>query len=169
METNKAKELLEEAIKNHVENISKIGVKYAADVYFTDAKGTVTSLIQDDFSDSLCGSITLISDDANDENGKCGFDIILQIRKDNSVDDNELEAALSDFNSDLEEFIEKLSSAEDKDAFIKEAAEKEKAEYAEKMDKFNKDMKRLQTVSICIFGVVFVIIMVGIFALVSSL
>ncbi len=169
MEIEKAKELLTESVKTYAEKISETGVKYAADVYFADKKGTVTSIIPDDFSDALCGSITIIADNAKDENDKCGFDIILQIKKDKTIDDKEIESALSDFNADLEAFIDNLSSAEDKNAFIKEVSEKEKAEYAEKMDKFNKDMKRLRAVSICIFGVVIVIVMVGIFALVSSL
>ena len=169
MNIEKAKELLTEAIKSRVERISQTDTKYAADVYFADKKGTVTSVIPDDFSDVLCGSITFISKDANDENGKCGFDIILQIKKDKSIDDNELEAALSDFNFDLDVFTADLISAEDKDAFIREQSEKEKAEYAEKMDKFNKDIKKLRAISACIFGVVFIIVMIGIFSLVSNL
>ena len=169
MELSKAKEVLTDLIKSYSQKITDTGAKCKADVYFTDEKGLATSLEMDEISDALCGSITVSVDDAKDENDKCGFDLLLQLTKSRDIDDREMENAISEFKTDLDSFVNELSEAEDKDAFIREQSEKEKAEYSEKMEKFNKDMKKLQMFSICLFGVVMLLVLAGIFALVSSL
>lgn len=169
MEILKAKNILKDLITSYATKIGDTGVKCVADVYFTDKKGLSSSEENDEYSDALCASITVCTEEAKDENDKCGFDIMLQISKSTDINDAELETALAEFKEDIEAFIEELSAAEDKNKFIKAQSEKEKAFYTEKMEKFNKDIKRLQTVSLCILGVVMLIVIIGVFALISSI
>lgn len=168
MEILKAKENLVQTITLYATKISDLGVKCVADVYFTDEKGLSTSAEQNELSDSLFGSITVCSEDATDETGKCGFDILLQITKKKDIDDTQTELSLSAFKDDIEAFIDELAVSDDKNEFIKAQSEKEKAEYAEKFEKFNKDIKRLQTISVCLFGIVMLLVIVGVFALISG-
>lgn len=169
MEILKAKNDLKDLITSYATKIGDTGVKCVADVYFTDKKGLSTYEDSNEYSDCLCGSITVCAEDAKDENDKCGFDIMLQLTKSGDIKDSEFETSLSEFKEDIDVFFNELSAAEDKNEFIKQQSEKEKTFYAEKMEKFNKDIKKLQTVSLCILGVVLIIVFVGIFALISSL
>ncbi len=169
MEILKVKEALTEVVKCYAEKISEIGLKCVADVYFSDDKGIVTSDEPEEISDSICASITVSAEYAKDENDRCGFDIVLGINKNNEINDSEMDSALLEFKADLDKFVEELAAAEDKNAFIKSASEREKAEYSEKMEKFNKDIKKLQTVAFTLLGVVLTLVLIGVFALISSL
>lgn len=167
MEVSKAKEELLDIIKIYAQKIAETGVKCVADVYYSDKNGLAVSKEPEDISDSLCGSITIFAEDADDENGKCGFDIILPFDKDNEIEKTKMDDALSEFSADVDTFIDILSSSEDKNSFIKSESEKQKAEISKKMEKFNKDMKKLQILSVCMFLIVMLIVLTGIFAMIS--
>ncbi len=144
MNLKTAKEKLEDIIQNYKAKFSDFGIKTAADVYYVDSKAFLECEENDKYLDSLCASITLISTDAKNEDGMCGFDLVIDIKKRKSVNDEKFEAALSEFCRQADELIEKLENAPDKDEVIKEESKREKEEAAESMKKFESDMHKLQ-------------------------
>ncbi len=151
MEISLAKEKLQELIDNYNEKLSALGAKTLANVYFVDPKSFLECKEEDNKAGAVCASITILSSDATDESGMCGFDIVLEIKKKKQIDDKEFENAVCEFSEIADEFIKKFEEASDKDQFIKEESEREKSESAEKLKELEGEMQKL-TAAIIIGG-----------------
>ncbi len=150
MELSKAREQLEELIGAYSAKISKFGTKIVANTYLADSKCFAICEEDDKYLGSLCASITIIASDAEDENGMCGFDTILSVKKGKKIDDEEFEASVAEFKALADEFTEKFEAAPDKDEFIRAESESQKSKYAEEMEKFDKEMLKMKS---CVIAV----------------
>ncbi len=167
MELNEAKDKIEILLNEYSAKISKFGIKNEAYAYFSDSKTLDECEIDDPILDSVCGSITIGTFDAKDENDMCGFDIILRVDKKKKLDENSFYLEIERFRQTLDGFIERLESSEDKNAFVKDEAEREKQMYAEQMQKFKNRIKTIQIGSIALFTILVLFAMILTFILLS--
>ena len=167
MELNEAKNRTEILLNEYSAKISKFGIKNEAYAYFSDSKTLDECEIDDPILDSVCGCITMGTLDAKDENDMCGFDIILRVNKKKEIDEESFSLEIEKFKQTLDCFIERLESSEDKNAFIKDEAEREKQMYAEQLQKFKKRIKTIQIGSIALFVILVLFAMILTFILLS--
>ena len=123
MELNCAKEKLENIVNEYKSKISKLDINTRADVYVGDSKALTKIEDDPDNFDLLFASITIASDnyDEENDNNTCGFDLIVDVKKKSEVNDKEFDNALSEFCAYAEDFIKRLEDAPDKNEFIKNA------------------------------------------------
>ncbi len=160
MELLEARDALMKTIEEYSTKISKFGTKISANVYFVDDIGFLECESDDKNIGALCGSITLMASDAEDERGMCGFDIVVDIKRHKTIDDKAFERTLEDFRTVADDFSERFEKAPDKDEFIKSESELQKKHYADEMKKFEGDMKRVETyiiIGVCAVAVLVVI------------
>ena len=167
MELNEAKGKIEILLNEYSAKISKFGIKNEAYAYFSDSKTLDECEIDAPDLDSVCGCITMGTQDAKDENDMCGFDIILRTDKKKGVDTERFYSETEKFKQELDDFISRLESSEDKNAFIKNEAMREKEIYTEQMQKFKNRIKFLQVGSIAVFAILVLFAMILTFIILS--
>ncbi len=150
MELSVAKEKLDELIKPYKSRIQKFGTNISAEVYYADQHCYELPDENDKNLYFLCASITITASDAVDENGMCGFDIVVPIKKNKTVNDAEFEESVAEFKALADRFTEGFEQAPDKDEFIKAESESQKKQYAEEMNQFENSMRKMRS---CVIAV----------------
>lgn len=165
MTKSEAYDKIQELIKSYKSKFEVIGVRSECEIYFLNAK-EFKEAASDENADSICASVTLITSKGEEE--LCGFDIAVDIERNGNVNESKLNSNIENFRISTDEFLAKIAISEDRDALIREVANREKTILQANIDSFNSDVKKLQTQTIILAVVSVLVIFLAVFAVLGN-
>ena len=168
MELSVAKSKLQSIIEDQKRIISEFALKVWADVYCTDVKTFANRPDDDPYAKILCASITMCSSEKDNDQERCGFDIILKLNRKKQIDDDEFDLEIAEFERNISCFISRLRDADNINEFIKAESEREKEDYNMQMDKYNKKIKNTRRICVVLFILFITAIIFSLFSLLLS-